>query len=547
MKIAFILLLCSISLAMAQTDIPGGYVSGTWTAEGSPYNVLGNITIHADSTLNIEPGVVVDFQNLSFLLVNGLLQAVGTESDSILFTGASWMGIDFRDAADSSHLIYCIVQNADDWAGPLYGGITCLNSNPVISHCRISNNTGRTELWGAGGIMLQNSNADISWCDISGNVVNNVGGATGGGIKIMDSHPVITGCNITGNDGYYRGGGIDMVGNSSLTIANCSITGNLLSSGSSGMGGGIAAQGSDLDVSECTISRNVGGLIGGGGAWISGGTAIFTSCVIDSNSMVVSGPDGAGGGIYADCDTLLVDRCTFIDNIVGEPSNYVGFSLHTEGSTALILVNSIIQGRGYPDRLIGLFGASASISFSDFYRYRDVFVGDLPPGLGELTGVNINGDSCDVYCNILLDPMFIDYPNGDFHLQENSPCIDAGDPDSAYDPDGTIADMGRFYYDQSAGIDDAPSAPPVRLSLSQNYPNPFNATTTISYSLPEPGEVVISIYNLLGQRVATVFQGKQEAGEHMLTCNATDFPSGVYFARLEEAGRSDSIKMVLLK
>ncbi len=70
--------------------------------------------------------------------------------------------------------------------------------------------------------------------------------------------------------------------------------------------------------------------------------------------------------------------------------------------------------------------------------------------------MNANGDSCDVYNNIQMNPCFVDTANGDYHLTVNSPCIDAGDPDSPLDPDGTIADMGAFYYDQDQAVDNEP-------------------------------------------------------------------------------------------
>lgn len=88
---------------------------------------------------------------------------------------------------------------------------------------------------------------------------------------------------------------------------------------------------------------------------------------------------------------------------------------------------------------------------------------------------------------------------------------------------------------------------PTEYRLVSNHPNPFNAATTIDYTLPEQSEIVFSIYNLLGQRVVTVFEGAKEAGRHSVTWDASDFPSGVYFARLETASHTENIKMVLLK
>lgn len=96
------------------------------------------------------------------------------------------------------------------------------------------------------------------------------------------------------------------------------------------------------------------------------------------------------------------------------------------------------------------------------------------------------------------------------------------------------------------GILDDDEIIPADLSL-QNYPNPFNASTTVSYSLPGEAEVSICIYNLLGQRVAILFEGTQQAGEHSISWDASGFPSGIYFARLDAGGNSQNVKMVLLK
>ena len=79
------------------------------------------------------------------------------------------------------------------------------------------------------------------------------------------------------------------------------------------------------------------------------------------------------------------------------------------------------------------------------------------------------------------------------------------------------------------------------------FPNPFNPISKIEYGFSETSYIILSIYNLLGQQVATIYEGIQQAGEHCVVWDASAFPSGVYFARLETEGHSKNIKMVLLK
>jgi hypothetical protein len=106
---------------------------------------------------------------------------------------------------------------------------------------------------------------------------------------------------------------------------------------------------------------------------------------------------------------------------------------------------------------------------------------------------------------------------------------------------------GAIYYGTTSIDREADLDLPTELALAGNYPNPFNPITTLDYSLPEPGEISISVYNILGQKVARLFEGEKPAGRYTVTWNASDYPSGVYFARLEAGGSSRSIKMLLLK
>ncbi|MCH7495464.1 MAG: T9SS type A sorting domain-containing protein, partial [Candidatus Marinimicrobia bacterium] len=95
---------------------------------------------------------------------------------------------------------------------------------------------------------------------------------------------------------------------------------------------------------------------------------------------------------------------------------------------------------------------------------------------------------------------------------------------------------------------------PFEYSLSQNSPNPFNPTTTIEYSLPKAGVVLLIVYNLLGQEVAFLVNDNMPAGNHKVRWDASNMASVVYLYRLEVMGRRSTSptfvrtrKMVLLK
>jgi hypothetical protein len=74
---------------------------------------------------------------------------------------------------------------------------------------------------------------------------------------------------------------------------------------------------------------------------------------------------------------------------------------------------------------------------------------------------------------------------------------------------------------------------PTTFLVCQNYPNPFNPSTTIRYGLTHHSHVSLVVFNTLGQRVATLWNGEQEAGYHEVKFDATNIPSGVYFYRTQ--------------
>jgi len=102
--------------------------------------------------------------------------------------------------------------------------------------------------------------------------------------------------------------------------------------------------------------------------------------------------------------------------------------------------------------------------------------------------------------------------------------------------------------DNYTSIEEDQKTIPLEFTLYQNYPNPFNLITTIEYQLPQTGQVDLSIYNILGQKVTTLVSEKQPAGSYNVKWDATDFASGVYLYRLE-TNRSfmSTRKLVLLR
>ncbi|MBU0692038.1 right-handed parallel beta-helix repeat-containing protein, partial [bacterium] len=393
--------------------------------------ISNHIRVPNGRYLEIAPGTRVEFTGPYRFTVEGTLTAIGTEQDSIVFTATdssvSWDGILLVAFSDASVLEYCKVKYANE-IGYMGGGISILSSNANIHRCTIQH------------------------CD---------GGNYGGGLYIRDASPTIDQCVIEHNEAY-AGGGIHMSSEASPVITDCVIRNN-----SANRGGGILV-GSDTNgatITGCSIHSN--------SATTGGGVELLGPADISfiENDIYDNHADHSGGGLFAGSSSQFI-RCSIWNNSAGYGSGgaYIAggspefLNCTIDGNCSLdytdaVLTNCII--RGYSSNTLSFYRSSASrISYCCIWTGNGDpigFIGDdstyAPPFIGKTITTNINEDSCDTYLNIFEDPLFIDAENGNYHLREGSPCIDAGDPNLPYDPDGTIADIGAFYFPQQQSVD----------------------------------------------------------------------------------------------
>jgi hypothetical protein len=275
--------------------------------------------------------------------------------------------------------------------------------------------------------------------------------------------------------------------------------------------------------------------INGGGRGVSfeRGGGIIRNCIIQKNQ---TGIWNIGSMVYTD---PIIEN-----NIITENTQY---AMDTNNSFALLNKNTIVGNKtgvkGY-----GFYSSSPTIVNCILWNNND----DLVETASAIFSCIQNGDPGTG--NISSDPLFVDSEHGDYHLQEGSPCINAGHPDPSFnDPDGSRADMGAFYYTSGTFVrSPKESLQPDKYQLAQNYPNPFNPVTAINYQLPKDSNVILRIFNINGQLVKTLIEEKQSAGYYKIQWDSRDengnsVVGGLYLYQLKAEGFSQSYKMVLIR
>ena len=313
--------------------------------------------------------------------------------------------------------------------------------------------------------------------------------------------------------------GFSFRGDDSSTCVLDSIT---IINASAPEGDGSAVRCSDGRVARiqgCRLSDNTA-LRGGAVAVDSSSTVFLRLCELSGNTA------SRGGAVYcADSSNIWISRSTVVGNSADEGS---GVYL----SDALLRLSTSIVAFGEGGEAVWSGGDSLDFSYSDIYGNEG---GDWVGPLGGFLGVNHN---------VSVDPLFCDPAFGDYSIGENSPCLG---------PSECVPEFLDHIGAHGIGCGSAdPHVPPGVLRLSQNYPNPFNPTTDFTLVLPVSGRARLVVYNLRGRVVATVLDEHRPSGTVTLNWggrndNGQPVAAGVYFARLEQAGRSDVRKIVLVR
>ncbi|MEG8946938.1 right-handed parallel beta-helix repeat-containing protein [Rosettibacter firmus] len=139
-------------------------------------------------------------------------------------------------------------------------------------------------------------------------------------------------------------------------------------------------------------------------------------------------------------------------------------------------------------------------------------------------------------------------PDIDFlHLNSNSQFIDAG-VDVGLQYYGNAPDLGAFEWQPLSNISESNQTIEKEFYLYQNFPNPFNPSTTITFYLSSSSNVKIDVYNILGEKVASLIDSFYDAGQYSITWNADEsLQSGVYFIKMNSYNSSKIVKALFLK
>jgi hypothetical protein len=507
-----------------------GPQTGVWTHADSPVFVSDSIYVPDGELLTIMPGVDVLFDAGARMVVRGRIEAIGTQDDSVRFISAGgdrWGGI-YLDTADSSTFSFCRVSMAESTPESREGGGgMCVDSgkvkvaNTVFEDCRAM--TGQE----GGGAILAKVGASL-YIERSRFIRNRTTNG-GGAVAITDrAECIVSESEFIENAA--GGGGAVLCAGGTLITTNCTFHTN-----EANRGGAVFHSGNgSTTIERCIISQNRA-VESGGAIQIGGNRDSNSGPVRLMLSIVRSNYAKYGGAISAfGTGDITLERCTVWRNqavyaSIWREGKYTGpyqisdYNIAIKGSI-LLTSNDIFINARHP--------VNTAISYS-MLNFKP-----NPPCWGCLFG----------------DPKLTDPINNDFNLLPGSKCIDTGDI-TILDLDGSRSDMGAIPFGSTWPLSTTNvslETTPPSFSLSQNAPNPFNPTTHIAFTLPQPGDTKLAVYDITGRHVRTLLKKHLPVGTHTAIWDGTDdsgrrVATGVYIYRVSAEGQSLVRRMTLIR
>ncbi|UCC79268.1 MAG: T9SS type A sorting domain-containing protein [Candidatus Zixiibacteriota bacterium] len=230
---------------------------------------------------------------------------------------------------------------------------------------------------------------------------------------------------------------------------------------------------------------------------------------------------------------LKEDGGLIIAGKIYAPGTYVNMAIISTDSNGDTIWTKI-----FPE---GDYQVANSITATSDGGYIFAAISSGYPDISKILKIDSNGDS--LWCHTL------EFPTQDLYCRSIIQSSDGGYVIAGYS--GYYSSLRDVFLCKLAsdivGVNDGTIRLPDQITLHQNYPNPFNANTTISFTLLEPRNIMLSIYDLLGRKISVLADGYFDAGIHDITFDAGDLTSGIYFYNLKTGDISETKSMILLK
>ncbi|MBD3315749.1 MAG: T9SS type A sorting domain-containing protein [Chitinivibrionales bacterium] len=598
--------ICSALMVRASSINKSGHVDVSQTWDADTILVVGEVTIDDACRLTIAPGTYVEFQSSYAINVQGQILAVGTATDSIIFTARDtaegWKGIRFDETPttnDSSRISYCRLEygratgtNPANRGGALFvrsfsaltvshctirknaasglesygSGMYCSDASPVVINTTFSENAGG---WRGGG-MYCGEEASPTLIDVT--FYNNRSDA-GGGMYCNGSSPTLTNvrfisCRAVKGSGIY-------CNSASPTVINALFQENGQIVGTNSGGAVYCENGAAPVLSDITFRENRS-------AW-GGGMYVVSSSPRIVNSIFENNGANDGGGLFCNGSSPTIINCAFLYNHAS-----MGGAVFCRSLSSPSFINGTLCGNSADSG-----GGVYSLSFSSPSFTNSILWGNSSrAGLDEVTIADTTATANFAWCilrgsndslrgpgaqanydgdfrnTIATDPQFTDTAEGDYTLGAGSPCINAGKDDTTglslpfldlagrERIRGGVVDIGAYEYQAGSSS----SLPRTVTSITRNtltaYPNPFSGHTVVTF--PTIGvanaakSIRLTIYTAEGRRVRKLFNGKPRAGTLSVTWNGNnDFGNpvqdGIYVCVLSAGDSILKTKRLTLK